>query len=143
MARKIIATVRLAAGQAGYYDELTGVYMTLSNRNANIYADMNTKSIKSAVRNGKLFVTSGSLTPTSIEEEKEVIEMKPLVPATPIVPEQEKEPAVDETVTEQSPDQLPEDDQVTEEPVALALEEEAEPVAKAAPKKKSTKKKEA
>lgn len=63
MALTRIAKVRLAPGQAGYYDEVSGIYLTIVDHTAEVYSHMNTTNLKRAVKNGKIYVASGSLEP--------------------------------------------------------------------------------
>lgn len=53
--------ITLAPGQAGFYDELTGVHLNLSNKEARILSSANTMGLVKAVKAGKILVVSGSL----------------------------------------------------------------------------------
>lgn len=53
--------IALAPGQAGYYDELSGVYLTLAKKEASVGASVNTVGLRTAVKEGKIIVVSGSL----------------------------------------------------------------------------------
>ena len=56
-----IAVVRLAPGQAGYYDELSGVYLTAGNRTAAIPSGTNCAQLRRSVRMGTIILQSGTL----------------------------------------------------------------------------------
>lgn len=63
MSRKIIAVIKLAPGQVGYYDEVSGVYLTTVSNVGNVYQGMNTTRLQQAVKLKKLIIVSGSLVP--------------------------------------------------------------------------------
>lgn len=56
-----IALVRLAPGQAGYYDELSGVYLTAGKRTAAIPSGTNCAQLRRSVRMGTIILQSGTL----------------------------------------------------------------------------------
>ena len=56
-----IAVVRLAPGQAGYYDELSGVYLTAGKRTAAIPSGTNCAQLRCSVRMGTIILQSGTL----------------------------------------------------------------------------------
>lgn len=56
-----IAVVRLAPGQAGYYDELSGVYLTAGKRTAAIPSGTNCAQLRRSVRMGIIILQSGTL----------------------------------------------------------------------------------
>lgn len=56
-----IAVVRLAPGQAGYYDELSGVYLTAGKRTAAIPSGTNCAQLRRSVRMGTIILQSGTL----------------------------------------------------------------------------------
>lgn len=56
-----IAVVRLAPGQAGYYDELSGVYLTAGKRTAAIPSGTNCAQLRRSVRMGTIILESGTL----------------------------------------------------------------------------------
>lgn len=56
-----IAVVTLAPGQAGFYDDLSGIHLSLTNTEAIVAAGMNTAGLVNAVKAGKITVVSGSL----------------------------------------------------------------------------------
>lgn len=53
--------ISLAPGQAGFYDELTGIHLNLSNKEARVPYSANTMGLIKAVKSGKILVVSGSL----------------------------------------------------------------------------------
>lgn len=56
-----IAVVRLAPGQAGYYDELSGVYLTAGKPTAAIPSGTNCAQLRRSVRMGVIILQSGTL----------------------------------------------------------------------------------
>lgn len=56
-----IAVVRLAPGQAGYYDELSGIYLTAGKRTAAIPSGTNCAQLRRSVRMGTIILQSGTL----------------------------------------------------------------------------------
>lgn len=125
MSNTIIAQVKLASGEVGYYDDYSRLYLTISNPIGVIYSGMNLTQIKHSVKSGRLKLISGSLygeatkpvkveTPVktepvkSVEEPKKeepvVEEVKPaeeVVEPTPVVEEEVFVlPEVTEKVTE-------------------------------------------
>lgn len=56
-----IAVVRLAPGQAGYYDELSGVYLTAGKRTVAIPSGTNCAQLRRSVRMGTIILESGTL----------------------------------------------------------------------------------
>lgn len=71
MARYVIGVIRLAPGQVGYYDELTGIHLTLRRPQAEVYNYMNTVALIRAVRAKIIVLVSGTLmVPTSLSPNK-------------------------------------------------------------------------
>lgn len=56
-----IAVVRLAPGQAGYYDELSGIYLTAGKTVAGIPSGTNCAQLRRSVRMGTIILQSGTL----------------------------------------------------------------------------------
>lgn len=130
MDRKIIATIRLGAGNVGFFDELTRIHLTLINPYADVYSDMNTNRLKRALKYGTITLVNGSLTPPKAEESK-------LGKAFSI--------KVGETKQEAKPQINLEDINKTAEKVVISdedvqLEEPKKEVEEEKPKKKTTKK---
>lgn len=59
--KKVIARVRLNPGQGGYFDPITRIHLTHGDPERDVYAGMNTEGLKSAVRNKRISLISGSL----------------------------------------------------------------------------------
>lgn len=57
----IIATVRLAPGRVGYFDELTRTHLTIKAPEKDIHDTMDTTGLKRAVKSGAILLVSGSL----------------------------------------------------------------------------------
>ena len=108
--KEIIATVRLAPGNVGYYDPITGIHLTITSADREIYRGMNTANLRRSVKMGVLQLVHGSL----VEPEKPVeIKAEPTVVA-PVVQEVEQPIAVKK------------EEQIAEEipvPAAIAVEE--------------------
>lgn len=60
---KMIAQIKLAPGEVGFYDPLTLIYLTSVSPYRNIYSHMNIKTIRNAIKSGRLLLISGSLEP--------------------------------------------------------------------------------
>lgn len=65
MNENVIARIKLTAGQIGYFDDLTQIYLTHQNPVADVLAGMNCTTLVNAVRDGKICVTEGSITQNS------------------------------------------------------------------------------
>lgn len=90
--KEIIATVRLAPGNVGYYDPITGIHLTITSPDREIYRDMNTTNLRRSVKMGVLQLVHGSL----VEQEKPVeIKAEPVAIA-PVTQEVEQMIAVKE-----------------------------------------------
>lgn len=59
--RKVIAKVKLNPGQGGYFDPITRIHLTHADPEKEIYAGMNTEGLKTAIRNRRISLISGSL----------------------------------------------------------------------------------
>lgn len=131
MSKKIIAEIRLANGEVGYYDDYSRIHLTISKPSAVVYAGTNCSQIKKSIKSGRLRLVSGSfevpvkeevvqVTPVAVEPKEEKIieeQVKELEP--------EKEVVVEEVVTETTPVE-----EVIEES-APQVEEVPEPVVEA------------
>lgn len=62
-----IAKIRLALGNVGFYDSLTGVRLTKADPEGIIYSGKNTSNIKKAIREGKVVLKEGSLSSLQVE----------------------------------------------------------------------------
>lgn len=138
----VIAEIRLAPGEVGYYDDYSRIYLNAARPMAKIYSDMNTTQIRKSIRSGRLILISGSLS-TSVPVKKEKEKEKPAISVEkkkpvenkpePVINEEPVKEPVEEPVTEIIPTE-PEPVVIPEEPV----EEKPEPVVK--PKRRSRKK---
>ena len=117
--RKIIATIRLGHNQVGFYDKLTGIYLTQEKPTADIFAGMNTMQIRKSLISKRIVLISGSLDNSSL----------PIMTAVNNQKKTEAAPIVDIAPNTEKPVM----EQHTKETVATAIEE-------AAPKKKSKRK---
>lgn len=105
-----IATIKLAPGEAGYYDEYSRIYLSSTRPDAVIYSGTNCTQIKRSIKSGRLRLVSGGfdkpVTEPIIEEQ------------TPIVTEEVKEVPVQEEV------------KTEEEVTSVAAEEQAPEIKK-------------
>lgn len=113
MEREVIAEIRLAPGQVGYYDDYSRIYLSAAKPLAKIYAGTNTTQIRKSIRSGRLLLVSGSLfgkAPVA----KEAPQPKPV-----------KKEAVKEIKEEKKPEETIQKQEVIEEPaiVETAVEE--------------------
>ena len=133
----VIAEIRLAPGEVGYYDDYSRIYLNASRPTAKIYADMNTTQIRRSIRSGRLLLISGSLSQPQapVKEEPKKAAPKPVEEPKPIVKEEiPAEPVEVVETVEETPAEVP-----VEEPVEELTEETAEePAAK--PRRRSRKK---
>lgn len=60
MSKNVIAVVRLQPGEAGYYDELSRIHLTIGHPEARIYAGTNCEQLRRSVQSGRLRLVSGS-----------------------------------------------------------------------------------
>lgn len=130
----VIAEIRLAPGEVGYYDDYSRIYLNSARPTAKIYAGMNTTQIRRSIRSGRLRLISGSLNPEIKQEEK------PVKPA----PKAEKPVTKDEVKTENIPEEVPAEPiaektepeiQLAEEPVIEEIPAEETPVEEETPVK--------
>ena len=103
----IIATIKLALGEVGFYDPLSGIHLSIGNPVAYIRAGVNTSQLQASVRSGRLILVEGSLgnpppepisyvpriaaEPREIPSEAPVVEETKPVETVPEVTEEEKE----------------------------------------------------
>ena len=117
-----IATIKLAPGEAGYYDEYSRIYLSSTRPDAVIYSGTNCTQIKRSIKSGRLRLVSGGfdkpVTEPIVEQQTPVIteEVKE-------VPVQEEEVKTEEEVAptivteEQAPEEVKEEVPVQEEEV--------------------------
>lgn len=140
---EVIAIIKLAPGEVGYYDELSKIHLTISRPKANVYDYMNTSRLLRSVKSKTLILVAGSLVPVNKEKKEveeviavkeETVEIPPVVvPATPAEPIVIEEVKAEEVVVEETAKV----EEVVEEPV---VEKAAEP--KKEKKSRNKKKKE-
>lgn len=118
MSNTIIAQVKLASGEVGYYDDYSRLYLTISNPIGVIYSGMNLTQIKHSVKSGRLKLISGSLygettKPVKVETPTKTEPVKP-------VEEPKKEESVKEEV--KPVEEVAEPTPVVEEEVSVTTE---------------------
>lgn len=82
-----IATIKLAPGEAGYYDEYSRIYLSSTRPDAVIYSGTNCTQIKRSIKSGRLRLVSGGF-------DKPVTE--PVIEQPPVATEEAKEVPVQE-----------------------------------------------
>lgn len=107
MSNTIIAQVKLASGEVGYYDDYSRLYLTISNPIGVIYSGMNLTQIKHSVKSGRLKLISGSLYGEATKPVKVETPVK-TEPVKPVEEPKKEEPVVEEIkpveeVTEPTP----------------------------------------
>ena len=142
----IIAKVRIAPGEIGYYDEVSGVHLNQSNPIAEIKAGTNCSVLRRSVKCRRLILLEGSLgRPRTLFEILHPSKSHQEMVITPV----KEEPKVDTrkvSVLEVTKDEKAAKD-VEESKVKVSaakeevVEEAAEKVAEEKPKKKNTRKK--
>lgn len=142
----IIAKVRIAPGEIGYYDEVSGVHLNQSNPVAEIKAGTNCSVLRRSVKCRRLILLEGSLgRPRTLFEILHPSKSHQEMVVTPV----KEEPKVDTrkvSVLEVTKDEKAAKD-VEESKVKVSaakeevVEEAAEKVAEEKPKKKNTRKK--
>lgn len=55
------ATIKLAPGQCGFYDEVSGILLSMDKKEVKVNSGVNTAGLIEAVKAGKIIVVSGSL----------------------------------------------------------------------------------
>lgn len=122
-----IATIKLAPGEAGYYDEYSRIYLSSTRPDAVIYSGTNCTQIKRSIKSGRLRLVSGGFDKPVIEP---VVEQQTPVITEEVkeVPVQEEEVKTEEEVAptivteEQAPEEVKEEVPVQEE-VEIKTEE--------------------
>ncbi len=61
MSAKIIATIKLAPGQVGFYDPLSRIHLTLGNPTATVYSGTNCAALRRNVKAGIIRILDGTL----------------------------------------------------------------------------------
>lgn len=107
--QEVIATIKLAPGVVGLFDPITRVHLMISSPIASVYAGQNTQNLIRWVKQKKVFLVSGSLTPEAKPEQP----VKAAVSSdegTVLEQEQEK------LAAEKPADELPKEEQADKEP---------------------------
>ena len=94
MSNTIIAQVKLASGEVGYYDDYSRLYLTISNPIGVIYSGMNLTQIKHSVKSGRLKLISGSLYGEATKPVKVETPVK-TEPVKPVEEPKKEEPVVE------------------------------------------------
>lgn len=139
-----IATIKLAPGEAGYYDEYSRIYLSSTRPDAVIYSGTNCTQIKRSIKSGRLRLVSGGfdkpVTEPIIEEQSPIVteEVKE-------VPVQEEVKTEEEVTSVAAEEQAPEIKKEIEVPVQEEVEIKTEEVpvvekVKETPVKKSRRK---
>lgn len=117
-----IATIKLAPGEAGYYDEYSRIYLSSTRPDAVIYSGTNCTQIKRSIKSGRLRLVSGGfdkpVTEPVVEQQTPVIteEVKE-VPVQEEKAKTEEEVAPTIVTEEQAPKEVKEEVPVQEEEV--------------------------
>lgn len=138
-----IATIKLAPGEAGYYDEYSRIYLSSTRPDAVIYSGTNCTQIKRSIKSGRLRLVSGGFDKPVTES---VIEQQPPVTTekakeTPVQEEVKAEEEVTPVATEEQAPEVKEEIEIPVQEVENKTEEA--PVVeevKEAPVKKSRRK---
>lgn len=56
-----VAVIALAPGQVGFFDNISGIHLSMAKKEAKVFPGMNTTGLIKAVKDGKITVVSGSL----------------------------------------------------------------------------------
>ena len=76
--KRAIAKIRLAPGNAGWFDPLTNIYLTLSKKECFVYNDQDISNIRKAVKENKLVLKEGKLPSPVSGDGKKVAKAKPV-----------------------------------------------------------------
>ena len=76
--KRAIAKIRLAPGNAGWFDPLTNIYLTLSKKECFVYNDQDISNIRKAIKENKLVLKEGKLPSPVSEDDKKVVKAKPV-----------------------------------------------------------------
>ena len=71
--KRAIAKIKLAPGNAGWFDTLTNIYLTLSKKECFVYNDQDVSNIRKAIKQNKLVLKEGRLPSPVSEEKKETV----------------------------------------------------------------------
>ena len=96
--KRLIASVKLAPGNRGYFDPLTGMNLSLSNNIGYIREGDNVDNIRRDIKDGKIKIVGGKLPPAVNIEQKQVKEepvkeeVQKKVKAVSVKPAKKEEP---------------------------------------------------
>lgn len=101
--KRIIASVKLAPGNRGYFDPLTGMNLSLSNNIGYIREGDNVDNIRRDIKDGKIKIVGGKLPPAVNIEQKQIKEepVKEKVQKKAKVAKVKPEPKKEEIVKEE------------------------------------------
>lgn len=134
--KRIIASIKLAPGNRGYFDPLTGMNLSLSNNIGYIREGDNVDNIRRDIKNGKIKIVGGNLPPAVNIKQKQVKE-------EPVKVEVKKESKVikkeivekkKEEIVKQIPKQEIKQEKKKPEKKAIPFVKEQPPVVKEEPK---------
>jgi len=123
--RDVVATIRLAPGEVGFYDEYTRIHLTYAKPEAFVFAGMNVTQIRNSVRSGRLLLKSGTLgagakpVPVATPEPEviPVVEEVVVIPEPIVVPEPIVEEIIEETpIAEEVIEEIQAEEEVAAEP---------------------------
>lgn len=163
MTRTPIATIKLAPGRVGFYDEYSRIHLTLSSPTATVYSGTNCAQLRRSVKAHVIEVIAGSLgeevAPFKVVKENGKLKLvsnaaeakKPVIapteaPKTVEVKTPAEEPKTVPEASEEPVEEAKTAPEVSEDPVEekeVKKEEVVEEVKEEKPKKKATKKKKA
>ena len=162
--REVIATIKLAAGRVGFYDELSRIHLTLGAPTAHVYSGTNCARLRRAVRDGVIRLVDGTLggeippfkvvkvgdkfkLASNIQEEIKPVFKEAVKPEEAVAPVENvkaedggdvKDAKPEEIKTEEVKEEAPAEEAKAEAPVEEAKEEA--PVEEEKPKKNAGKK---
>ncbi len=118
--KKITASIKLAPGNRGFFDPITGINLSLSNSMGYIREDDDITNIKKAIREGKIKIVGGQLPPAinikPIQKVKKVIKKKEEVKPVEVKKEEAKKFKKQKKVKPAEKIEKKEDIVLTEEP---------------------------
>ena len=129
--KRIIASIKLAPGNRGYFDPLTGMNLSLSNNIGYIREGDNVDNIRRDIKDGKIKIVGGKLPPAVNIKQKE-IEMEP------VKEEVEKEPkkVIKKEIVDKKKEEVKQEKKKVEKKVPLIKEQEEKVVIDVKDKKK-------
>ena len=138
MQREMIAIIRLAPGEVGFYDDLTAIHLTRAKPERAIFAGMNTKNLRKGVRYGRILLVSGSLSPKTKAKEVAKTPFKP--PAKTQENKAKRQEAIDKALFEKGSCEIVIDPPLTKKEIEQAKAPEKPEKKSTKPKKKSEEK---